>query len=375
MKELSVGITGYTGFIGSHLVDRLSRESTIRVVPIDDELFSSVEQLKQAVAGCDCVVHLAGMNRGKEEDIYSTNIDLAKALVSSFEGNGQSPHLIFSSSILAGTDSAFGRSKKESCRIFEEWAKKNKAPASLLTIPNVFGDRGKPFYNSVVATFCHQLARGEKPKIIQDREVEFIYINDLIETMISAIRKPPKGANNYRIKGKKKIAVSALLSILERFRDQVFDHKVVPSLSEPFLVDLYNVFLSYLEEKDRTYQPKINSDERGRLFEIIKLAQGGQVFFSTSRPGVIRGNHYHARKIERFCVVKGKAAIRLRRIGTDKIIEHMVDSDQPSFIDIPIFHAHHIENTGEGELETLFWCNELFDPNDTDTYPEEVVIS
>lgn len=372
MKKSRIGVTGYSGFIGSHLLDRLAREVDLEVIRIEDASFKNTEELKNAINNCDTIVHLAGMNRGDEKAVYSVNIELAKTLVACLEELKKCPHLIFSSSILTSTDTAFGRAKKEACKIFDVWSSKNGAPLSLLTIPNVFGDRGKPFYNSVVATFCHQLTHGEQPKIIKDREVEFIYINDLIEIIVNFIKKPPKGTDNVRISETKMITVSELLSTLEKFRDYYFQKKIVPKLDDPFLLNLYNVFLSYVEYDELKYFPEVHKDKRGELFEIIKLAQGGQVFFSTTKPGIIRGNHYHARKIERFCVLKGKASIRLRRIGADKIEEYKVTLNRPTFVEIPIFHAHHIENTGKDELYTMFWCNEIFDPNDPDTYYEEV---
>ncbi|MBU1022131.1 MAG: NAD-dependent epimerase/dehydratase family protein [Candidatus Margulisbacteria bacterium] len=375
MKKIRVGITGYTGFIGSHLVDRLSRESKISIVPIDDALFQSAEQLKDLIKNCDCIVHFAGMNRGEEKEIYATNIRLSQTLVKCFEETGQKPHLIFASSILSNADSAFGRSKKESCDIFADWAKRNKANVSLLTIPNVFGDRGKPFYNSVIATFCYQLTHGQEPKVIQDREIELIYINELIDTIVKVINQPSQGIQNIRIPGTKNIKVSELLKILENFKDCFFKKRVVPSLTEPFLINLYNVFLSYLDYDDLSFTPQVHGDERGELFEIVKLAQGGQVFFSTTKPGIVRGNHYHIRKLEKFCVLKGNAIIRMRRIGTDKIQEFKIDSRKPTFIDIPIFHTHHIENAGQDDLLTLFWSNELFDAADPDIFYEEVVKS
>jgi len=372
MSKFRVGITGYTGFIGSHLVERLSRESDISVMPFDDALFKNPEQFKELAKKCDCIVHLAGMNRGDETEVYSTNVALAQTLATCLEKTGVKPHVIFSSSIWFSTQTAFGRSKKEACRILGEWASQEGASLSLLTIPNVFGDGCKPFYNSAIATFCYQLTHGEQPKVLQDREVEFIYINELIDIIYNAIRKPPSGVDKVRVLGTKKITISALLSILENFGDHFFTKKVVPPLPEPFCVNLYNVFLSYLDYKDLSYLPKVHSDQRGELFEVIKLAQGGQIFFSTTKPGVIRGNHYHTRKIERFCVLKGVATIRLRRIGSDEIKEYRINSSQPTFIEIPIFHTHHIENTGKEELATLFWCNELFDPDDSDTFYEEV---
>lgn len=375
MKKTRVGITGYTGFIGSHLVDRLSRTTDISLVLIDDSLFSVPQELKEKVGGCQCLIHLAGMNRGKDEDVYSVNLSLAQSLVAALEAGGHKPHIIFSSSTWTETQTAFGRSKKAANQILMDWANKNNGSVTLLTIPNVFGDRGKPFYNSVVATFCYQLTHGETPKIIDDRKIELIYINELIEIIFNAIRFVPDRVNEARVPGSKTIAVSELLAILQDFKDKFFENKIVPALADPFHANLFNVFLSYIEYKDLAHFPKINADQRGELTEIIKLVEGGQLFFSITKPGVVRGNHYHTRKIERFCVIKGQATIKLRRIGTDKIIKYDVTGTKPEFVDIPIFYTHHIINSGQDDLYTLFWASELFNPADEDTYIEEVLKS
>ena len=383
MSKVKVGVTGYSGFIGSHLIDRLSRESNIIIIHIEDSSFKIPQELKELIGQCDCIVHLAGMNRGDENEIYSTNVSLVNTLLTGIGDTGKKLHLIFASSILTEIDpspldsvhTAFVRAKIESISIMEAWARRSGSTLSVLTIPNVFGDRCKPFYNSVVATFCYQLTHGEQPKIIEDREIELIYINELAEEIYSIIKAPPKGVDKVRIQGTKNIKVSSILSILENFRDCFFTKRIVPSMPEVFCSNLYNVFLSYVDYAQLEYSPKINSDQRGDLFEILKLADGGQVFFSTTKPGIIRGNHYHTRKMERFCVIQGLACIRLRRIGTKEIIEYKLDAKKPMFVEIPIFHTHHIENTGESDLYTLFWCNELFDPADPDTYPEEVIQS
>ncbi|NQU17143.1 MAG: SDR family oxidoreductase [Candidatus Saganbacteria bacterium] len=374
MKKIRVGITGHSGFIGSHLVNCLSREQNISIVSIDDGLFDDLDNLAIRIKDCDCVVHLAGMNRGSEEEIYSTNIKLAKGLVKCFDKPMKTPHLIFASSILNATDSAFGKSKKEAEQIFMSWAKQSKAALSIFVIPNVFGSFGKPFYNSVVATFCYQLTHGERPKIINDRELELIYINELTEVIKNRIDKQPDSIETIRIPGTKKSSVTALLDILLDFKEHYFIKKVIPALPEQFLVNLYNVFISYLDYTQLEYSPKLHVDNRGELCEIIKLAEGGQVFFSTTKPGVIRGDHYHTRKFERFCVVLGSATIRLRKIGTQDVKEYKVDGKDPQFIEIPVLHTHHIENAGAVDLYTVFWCNEVFDPANADTYAEEVLL-
>jgi len=375
MSKVRVGVTGYSGFIGLHLIERLGRDPEIIITRVEDDCFKVPDRLKNAIRDCDCIIHLAGMNRGQEKDVYSTNVFLAQALISALEKLNIRPHLIFASSThtINCPDSAFGRSKKAAGDLLKAWGSRSKADVNVLVIPNVFGDGGKPFYNSVVATFCYQLSHGEKPKIIQDQEVEFIFINDLIESIYQKIREFPKGIGDIKVQGAERIKVSAVLALLESYRDSFFTSRTIPSLTDPFHLNLYNTFISYLDYGSLTRFPEIHRDHRGELYEIIKLGQGGQIFYSMTKPGIIRGNHYHTRKIERFCVIGGMASIRLRRVGTKELKEFKVVSDQPSFIEVPIFHAHHIENTGKEDLRTLFWCNELYDPQDADTFFEEVV--
>jgi UDP-2-acetamido-2,6-beta-L-arabino-hexul-4-ose reductase len=377
MNTIKVGITGFTGFIGSHLIERLVRDKNLIVIPIEDELFFSVDKLANAVKECDCIVHLAGVNRGDDETVYRVNIDLAEKLVSAINKFPKSPQIIFSSSTytLNSPETAFARAKKEVERIFEAWAKRNNAPLLTLIIPNVFGDNCRPFYNSVVATFCYQLTHNEEPQIIEDREIELIYINELTEIIRNMIKPLKAGIESIRIKGTKTIKVSKLLSILEGFKKNYYFKDIVPELSEIFLKYLYNVFLSYVDFKELKRVPKMEKDARGILFEIIKLGKGGQIFFSTTKPNVVRGNHYHTRKIERFCVLKGNARIRLRKINTLEVKEYNIWAEEPAFVEIPVFYTHNIENTGTEDLLTLFWCNEIFDPNDPDTFYEEVVKS
>jgi UDP-2-acetamido-2,6-beta-L-arabino-hexul-4-ose reductase len=372
MNKTTIGITGSSGFIGSHLVDRLRREEGVELAPYQKSYFTDRSRLQEFVKRCAVLVHLAGMNRGEPKTIYEVNIRLVNDLIACLEEIQATPHVIFSSSTQSDQDNPYGRSKKEGCQLLETWALRQGAPLSILTIPNVFGDRCKPFYNSVVATFCYQLTHGEQPKILVDNEIELIYINELTEKISALIQNPPQGVEHVRIPGTVKITVSKLLTILEGFQEAYFTRKIVPKLTSPFLAQLYNVFLSYIDYKHYRQTPVLHIDPRGKLFEILKLEQGGQVFFSTTTPGIVRGNHYHTRKIERFCVLQGNAVIRLRRIGTEHVVEYSIADNEPAWIEIPIFHTHHIENIGHEDLYTLFWCNELFDPEDADTFFEKV---
>jgi len=372
MNKLNVGITGMIGFIGSHLRDRLLREENVSIVPFEDSYFEDIEKLRGFLSDSNVVVHLAAMNRGDADEIYNVNVGLVSKLVSQMEVLQVTPHVIFSSSIQSMLDNPYGCSKKEGERIFEEWSNKNNAPVTILTIPNVYGDGCRPHYNSAVATFCHELTHGGKPEILKDKELGLVYINELTEIIWEKILNSPTGFENVKIKGTVTAKVSEILTLLEKFKEYYFQKKAVPTFKSKFEQNLYNVFLTYIDEPYYHQEPTIHSDSRGMLFEIIKQEQGGQIFYSTTKPGIVRGNHYHTRKIEKFCVVQGEAIIRLRRIGTDRIIEYRVSGQNPGIVDMPIFYTHNIENVGEGDLHTLFWTNELYDPDDSDTFYEEV---
>jgi UDP-2-acetamido-2,6-beta-L-arabino-hexul-4-ose reductase len=372
MDKLKVGITGVDGFIGSHLRDRLTREEEISLVPFEDSFFEEPDRIKAFLSNANVVVHLAAINRGEPDELYNTNVALVTKLVSHMEELKVKPHVIFSSSIQNVLDNPYGLSKKEGERILENWSKRNNAPVTILVIPNVYGDRCRPHYNSVVATFCYELTHGGKPEIHIDKELELIYVNELVEIIWDKIRSDRHGFRACTVKGTAKAKVSKLLDILLKFKEFYIEKHIVPNLETRLAQNLYNVFLSYLDYPAYQQKPRIHSDDRGILFEIVKQEEAGQIFYSTTKPGVVRGNHYHTRKVEKFCVVQGDAIIRLRRIGTNRIIEYRVSEREPGVVEIPIFHTHNIENIGEGYLHTLFWANELYDPEDSDTYYEKV---
>jgi UDP-2-acetamido-2,6-beta-L-arabino-hexul-4-ose reductase len=373
MEKLNVGITGIVGFVGSHLRERLGREESLSVIePFEDSFFEEPERLKEYLRHCGVVVHLAAMNRGEPGEIYNVNVELVDKLIAAIEELDIRPHIIFSSSTQCDLDNPYGRSKKEGMRLLSKWAKRNGTALTLMVIPNVFGDHGKPFYNSVVATFCHQISHGEQPKVMVDKNMGLIYVNELTELICQAIKNPPEGVNEVRIQPTSQATVTEVLALLERYRDDYYDKKLVPHFKNVFERNLYNTFITYMDEVDYEQSLQLHSDDRGNLVEVVKQVGVGQIFFSTTKSGITRGNHYHTRKMEKFCVVKGKGLIKMRRIGTDKVIEFKVSGDRPVAIEIPIFHTHNITNVGSKEMLTLFWTNELFDPLDPDTFYEEV---
>lgn len=386
---LKIGITGQTGFIGTHLYNFFGtkKDEVIRI-PFADAYFSDNTTLDSVVKQCDVIIHLAALNRHNDpQTIYETNIRLVQQLIDALERTGSTPHVLFSSSTQEERDNMFGKSKREGREMLAAWAARNNARFTGLVIPNVFGPFGNPYYNSVVATFCHQVTHNEQPKIEIDASLKLIYIGELVEiiwekisSQRSAISGQRSGISDQRSAGGRFVIphtieknVTQLLEIINRFKADYYDQGLFPVLNSRFEINLFNTFRCYLDIPNHyPVKLKMNTDDRGTFVETIKTELGGQVSFSTTKPGITRGNHYHTRKIERFAVIKGKARIQLRRIGTDQVLNFDLDGSEPAYVDMPIWYTHNITNTGTDDLYTIFWINEFFDPNDPDTYFEKV---
>jgi len=378
---IKVGITGQPGFVGTHLFNTLGlHPEQFNRIPFEDAYFDNKEKLKDFVKQCDAIVHLAAMNRHNDPKvIYETNIRLVKQLIKACEDTSSTPHILFSSSTQEERDNLYGKSKKEGRELFEQWAKKNNAKFSGLVIPNVFGPFGHPYYNSVVATFCHQLTHNETPKIDVDGHLKLIYVSELVNEFIEHIQAMNLEKDDgflvdmIPLSHTAEIYVSELLTKLESFKENYFKHGMIPNLDNPFDRNLWNTFLCYIDHE--TFFPfhlKLNTDDRGSFVETVKLNSGGQISFSTTVPGITRGNHFHTRKAERFAVIKGKARIEFRRIGTNKVYTFDLEGKNPSFVDMPIWFTHNITNVGKEELYTIFWINEHYNYDDPDTFFENV---
>ncbi|QSW87462.1 NAD-dependent epimerase/dehydratase family protein [Flavobacterium endoglycinae] len=371
---LKVGITGQAGFVGKHLFNAIGlHPKEFVLIDFKRHYFDDESKLNEFVSECDVIVHLAGMNRHNDpQTIYNTNIDLAKKIIKSLEFTDSRAHVIFSSSTQEENENLYGKSKKDSRELFVNWAKRSKGKFTGMIIPNVFGPFGHPNYNSVVATFSHKIARNEIPKIEVDNTIKLIYVGELVEVILEEIKKN-EGNHLIQVKHTSECTVSKLLSLLNSYKEQYQDKGQIPVLDNKFELNLFNTYRCYIDFKE--YFPvkfTQHADERGSFVEIIRLGVGGQVSFSTTVPGITRGNHFHTRKIERFAVIKGKALIQLRRIDSDEILEFYLDGDNPAYVDMPIWYTHNIKNIGSDILYTNFWINEFFDPNDPDTYLLEV---
>ncbi len=374
-----VGITGQAGFVGNHLYTTLSLDETVELIPFERAYFDDANTLGSFVEQCDTIVHLAAMNRHEDMNvIYDTNIALVEALINACKSKSVTPHIIFSSSSQESRDNLYGKSKKEGKEKFTEWSEETGGKFSSLTIPNVFGPFGKPNYNSVVATFAHKVARGEEPTIIQDGEVGLIYVNELVAIFIETIKNQVSaeniGKNSFevQIQPTSKNKVSRILELLNRFKRDYMGNGIFPNLEDSFEKALFNTFRCYVPQEHYPVKFIKHTDPRGSFVEIARTQTSGQFSFSTTVPGITRGNHFHTRKAERFAVISGKALIQLRKIGTDEVINYELDGNEPAYVDMPIWYTHNIKNIGDEELITLFWINEPYNPEDADTYFEDV---
>jgi len=388
---IKIGITGQSGFIGTHLYNTLSLfPDKYTLIPFEDNYFNQSKLLESFVQECDIIIHLAAMNRNSDPElIYKTNIELVKKLILALEKTSSKPYIIMSSSLQEFLDNPYGKSKREGRELFNQWADKNNAMFTGLIIPNVFGPFGVPFYNSVISTFSYQLANNLEPKIEIDNKLNLIYVGDLINFIIGLIDKygpiiqgihinkslgtndeyPPR---ELQIESQASYKVSEILEKLQYFKEIYYQKNIFPDLNDYFDLCLFNTFRSYisLDYFPRVY--KLNPDDRGVYVEWAKSLSRGQSSYSTTKPKITRGNHFHLRKVERFAVIEGNASIKLRKYGTNEIKEFVLDGNNPSFVDIPIWFVHNITNIGNSNLITLFWTNEFYDPSDADTYFERV---
>lgn len=369
-----IGITGQNGFVGYHLLQTLKLyKDEFTIIDFERTFFENETKLDAFVNQCDVIVHLAALNRHNDpEVIYKLNTDLVKSLVASLERTKSKAHVIISSSTQEERDNLYGKSKKEGRLIFSDWANRSGGLFTGMIIPNVFGPFGHPFYNSVIATFCHQVSRNETPKIEVDGQLKLIYVGELVEEIIKVVRNE-NNTHEMMLPHTAEAKVSEVLSLLQFYKEVYQERGEFPKINNDFEHKLFNTYRCYMDiENNFPKKFMQHTDNRGAFVEIARHGIAGQTSFSTTVPNITRGNHFHTRKIERFAVIKGQALIQLRRIGTNEVHNFYLDGTEPAYVDMPIWFTHNIKNIGEDTLYTIFWINEPYDAEDPDTYFEVV---
>ncbi|WP_412030345.1 NAD-dependent epimerase/dehydratase family protein [Deinococcus yunweiensis] len=365
--QMRIGVTGAHGMLGTHVRAYLYGRPDVELRAASRTTFDG-DALTSFVDGCDVILHLAGMNRGDDAVVAATNVALTSQLIEALEASGSRAHILFSSSTHIERDTAYGQSKREAAALLAAWAARSGGRFTNVILPGVFGEGGRPFYNSVVSTFCHQLATGETPTPHADSPIEQIHAQEVARVFEQLIHSSTTG--DVRVGG----TAMTVFGLLETLSDMkaLYEQHIIPDLREGIRRDLFNTYRSYLYPAHYPVALTLHTDPRGSLFEAIKSPNGGQSFLSTTHPGITRGNHYHTRKVERFLVTGGEAEIRLRHLFGTTVQTFRVSGDVPSYIDIPTLHTHNITNVGTSTLTTLFWTHELYDPAQPDTVAEPV---
>ncbi|MFI6271576.1 polysaccharide biosynthesis C-terminal domain-containing protein [Micromonospora zamorensis] len=362
---LSLALTGAGGFLGWHVRVLLHALGWPEPTVLTRADLTDPAVVARKVAGSDRVLHLAGVNRGDPADVAAGNVQLADQLAKGLLACPNPPSgLVFANSVQAGNGTPYGDAKATAADILADTG----VPLDDLLLPNLYGEHGRPWYNSVVATFCRLLAESGQPEVHADREMDLVHVTDAAARLIGVATGGPWDPEMPALR----VGVRDLADQLASYAD-IYRTGEIPPLRDRHDVRLFNTYRSHCFPAHYPLTLPTRADARGALVEAVKThGAAGQTFWSTTRPGATRGEHFHLAKIERFAVLRGTADISLRRIGDTEVVRFPASGDEPVVIDMPTMWAHNITNTGPDELLTLFWTNELFDPERPDTWPEPV---
>ncbi len=366
--DTKILVTGSAGFIGKHLVEAIRRRPGTQVYEFD--LGNQPEALEHALAEVDFIFHLAGVNRPQDPgEFAAVNAGFTGRLCERLEALNRKPVMVLSSSTQAALDNAYGISKRQAEELIEGFCRKTQSAGVIFRLPGVFGKWCRPNYNSVVATFCHQIAH-DLPVTISDpnKGLELVYVDDVIASFLKVVSRPPHPGECEWLSVPRtfQVTLGDLAARIRSFRDSR-KNLYLPSFDDAFNRCLYATYLSYLDGPDWAYNLEIKTDSRGSLAEFMKSPHFGQIFVSRTKPGITRGNHFHHTKTEKFLVLEGEAVIRFRHITGTEIIEYRISGSDFRVVDIPPGYTHSIENVGASDMVVLFWASEIFDPKAPDT--------
>ncbi len=383
---MNILVTGAKGFVGRNLVSQLRNIQSgkaknyalaaegleIWEYDVDTDPALLDEYCRQA----DFVFNLAGVNRPKDPaEFMKGNFGFASLLLNTLKKHGNACPVMISSSIQAALDNPYGESKRAGEELMFDYARETGAKVLVYRFPNVFGKWCRPNYNSAVATFCYNIARG-LPIRVNDPNVtmHLVYIDDVVDELIGALSGMEHRNGKYgEVPVVHTVTLGRIVELLQSFQKSRTDLSV-PDVGDAFTKKLYSTYLSYLPEDGFGYPLKMNVDARGSFTEIIRTADRGQFSVNISKPHITKGNHWHHTKNEKFLVVSGRGVIRFRNMNDPegKVMEYFVSGEKLEVIDIPVGYTHNIENLGDTDMVTFMWCNECFDPEKPDTYFEKV---
>jgi UDP-2-acetamido-2,6-beta-L-arabino-hexul-4-ose reductase len=369
----TVLVTGSDGFIGRNLIAHLGNRANVNVIRYD--IGNSKEDLWKGLNEVDFIFHLAGVNRPKDISEFEIgNKELTEEIVEYLCKKGKTTPLLISSSIQAALANPYGKSKLGAEKAVFTYERQTGARIFVFRIPNIFGKWCRPNYNSVVATWCHNTTHSLPIKIDNpNTELTLAYVDDVINAFLSAFDGLiyPDKDDFCKVPIIYKRTLGNISESLSSFSDSRVS-LVIPAFTDDFERKLYATWLSYLPEDKFEYTLEMKRDDRGWLSEFIKSKAFGQVFISKTKPGITRGNHWHHTKVEKFLVVLGRGLIRFRKIDSSEVLDYHVSGEDLRVVDIPVGYTHSITNIGDGDLITLFWADEIFNPDASDTYFLEV---
>lgn len=364
---MKVLVTGANGFLGRNLVAHLSERQDIEVLRFTRD--NSLADLRELVVEVDFIYHLAGVNRPQDPREFQTgNADLTNTLCEAVEVSAKQIPILYTSSSQADLDNPYGNSKHASEEILQNFSTKSGNKVYLFRLPNVFGKWSRPNYNSVVATFCHNISRGLSIQINDpDTCISLVYIDDVIANFLELVDGQKSDDLFITVEPQYSITIGDLANQLYIFRDSR-NTLITEAVGTGFVRALYATYLSYLPPESFAYEVPKYGDSRGVFVEMLKTHDSGQVSFFTAHPGITRGGHYHHSKTEKFLVIKGKACFRFCHIITGEFHELYTSGENPEIVESVPGWTHDITNVGDGEMIVMLWANEIFDREHPDTY-------
>jgi len=382
---MNILVTGADGFIGKNLCAQLrnikeGKDKSFGEIKIDEiyryDIDTPIKLLDEYCKNANFVFNLAGVNRPENKDEFlKGNFGFTINLLNNLKKYHNTCPVMISSSTQALFDNAYGRSKKAGEELMFKYSMETGTKVLVYRFPNVFGKWCKPNYNSAIATFCYNIA-NDLPITISNREnqLNLVYIDDLVEEMIAALkgREHCEGDLCF-VPVTHNATLGQIVDILFSFKE-IAKTLQIPDMGNPFTNKLYATYLSYLPTDRFSYPLKMNVDDRGSFTEIIRTTDRGQFSVNISKPHIIKGNHWHHTKSEKFVVLSGRGVIRFKKVDDydSKVIEYFVSGEKIEVVDIPTGYTHNIENLGNNDLVTLMWASETFNPEKPDTFFEQV---